>query len=33
MPPKEFFEIELSEMPFPAFPRPEVVNQEGLLRH
>ena len=30
----KFFKlIKLSEMQFPAFPGPELVNREGLLKH
>jgi len=32
MPPREICKIGLSKMQFPAFPGPELVNREGLLR-
>ena len=31
--PRESFENGLFETPFPAFPRSEVINREGLLSH
>ena len=30
---QEIFKIGLSKMQFPAFPGPELVNREGLLRY